>query len=96
MSNRHQRRREVRLERVHKDQIVGCVCVWEGCEAHFHGAMPPGWQWVIRYSAPHPEIASWTREDWMTKRYQDSCLCPAHVQALDTCFKNLTVFEGTA
>jgi hypothetical protein len=93
--NRHKRRKaakvmEIRLVSAAELATYGSVCIWDGCDANFHGVMPLGWQWIIRYHAPKPELHTWTPEDWAEKQYQDACLCPEHARSIDTQFKDLT------
>ena len=90
MQNRQQRRAAKKMlvtgtKRIPISQVLqmGKACIWDGCTNSFSGVMPPGWQWMIRYSAPRPEIPSWTHADWLHRSYQDVCLCPEHVRALN-------------
>jgi len=37
------------------DDIVGCVCAWDGCKARFGGNMPRGWINLLTHWSGHPQ-----------------------------------------
>ena len=49
--------------------------------------MPKGWTFQINYYDRQPSIMRWTPKQWVTRGYQDVCLCPEHTELLNTFFK---------
>jgi hypothetical protein len=89
MSNRHERRRVVVLERkkVKLSELTGRMCAWDGCGASFKGDMPEGWTNLIMYWAPSPipNVLDIPPADWL----RDAGLCPEHTRLLESQLKDL-------
>ena len=33
----------------------GSACAWDGCQQHFRGDMPKGWNWLLLHWSAQPE-----------------------------------------
>jgi hypothetical protein len=68
------------------DDIVGCVCAWDGCTTRFGGSMPKGWINLLTYwsKRPEPNFLQIPPQDI----WRDAVLCPEHARALQSHLKD--------
>ena len=67
-----------------QDAPVGCA--WAGCTESFEGEMPDGWNWLLMYNKPKPDL---NLKDLASgyPTFRDAALCPVHSRELDNLLK---------
>jgi hypothetical protein len=76
-------------------KVVGRMCAWDGCTAHFEGAMPRDWRWLLVYWAERPDVNATLGGICLGEHSDRDCaLCPTHARRLDALLKNLGRWAG--
>jgi hypothetical protein len=72
---------KMKMMQVEALRALRVLCVWDGCQRNFKGAMPKGWRWLVTYWATEPRLALGPSPEveWDC----DAALCPTHVRAPD-------------